>query len=88
MKTKGHRKTVKNNAVFYTVCRKNDNRCKKSLIFTPNIPRPSIDIAEAAQVQAPPLYTTKAGIHLRDRYLPCFLNDVTIIMTLQIYELS
>ncbi len=79
---------VKNNAVFYTVCRKNDNRCKKSLIFTPNIPRPSIDIAEAAQVQAPPLYTTKAGIHLRDRYLPCFLNDVTIIMTLQIYELS
>ena len=59
MKTKGHRKTVKNNAVFYTVCRKNDNRCKKSLIFTPNIPRPSIDVAEAALVQAPPLLEDK-----------------------------
>ena len=49
MKTKGHRKTVKNNAVFYTVCHKNDNRCKKRLIFTPNIPSYSIDMAEAAK---------------------------------------
>ena len=62
MKTKGYRKTVKNNAVFYTVCHKIDIWCKKRLIFTPNIPRPSIDIAEAAQVQAPsPLYD-------KDRY--------------------
>ncbi len=26
-----------------------DNRCKKRLIFTPNVPSPSIDMAESAQ---------------------------------------
>ena len=36
MKIQSHRKTVTKNAIFYTVCLKIDNRCKKSLIFTPN----------------------------------------------------
>ena len=35
MKIQSHRKTVTKNAIFYTVCHKNEKRCKIRLFFTP-----------------------------------------------------
>ena len=33
----------------FTECIKNEDQCKKRLIFTPNVPSPSIDMAESDQ---------------------------------------